>query len=105
MSIQSIGIQEIYTLYQSQAEDHVWIDVRRPSEWVEGTIPGVQRIALDQLPDQLALLDKTKTHVLICRSGGRSSQASQVMESAGFKHLINFDGGMLAWYGAGYPLE
>ena len=103
--IRQAGLQEIYALWREQPAEHVWIDVRQPEEWAEGTIPGVKRIQLGQLPQQLDTLDKSKTYVCVCRSGGRSGRACQALEQAGFGKLINFDGGMLAWYQAGYPTE
>lgn len=103
--IQQAKAPEIHALYQRQDPETVWIDVRQPEEWSEGTIPGAERISLAELPERLAELDQAKTYVLVCRSGGRSGRASQAMADAGFGKLINFDGGMLAWFAAGYPLE
>lgn len=103
MTIQQAGLDEIYGLYRERTADQIWIDVRQPQEWAEGTIPDIQRIQLDQLPQALSTLDKDKTYVMVCRSGGRSGRACQTMEQAGFTKLINFDGGMLSWYQAGFP--
>jgi len=105
MSIQQLQIDEIHDLYQAKPADTVWIDVRQPEEWEEGTIPGVQKIVLSELEDHLDRLDKDKTYVMVCRSGGRSGRATQMMSSQGFDKLINFDGGMLAWNEAGYETE
>lgn len=105
VSAKQAGVAEIHELWRAQPADHVWIDVRQPEEWAEGTIPGVQRIQLGELPAALDQLDKNKTYVIVCRSGGRSGRACQAMEQAGFKQLINFAGGMLAWYQAGHPTE
>lgn len=104
-NIRQAQASDIYSLYQQQNPDRVFIDVRRPDEWAEGTITGARKIVLDDLPGHLDALDRAKTYVLVCRSGGRSGKASQLMEEAGFDKLINFDGGMLAWQAAGYPLE
>lgn len=104
-NIKQAKAAEIYALHQQQDPETVWIDVRQPEEWETGTIPGVKRIMLAELPEHLEALDKTKTYVLVCRSGGRSGRASQTLADAGFEHLVNFDGGMLAWDAAGYPVE
>lgn len=104
MKIKQVALAEIYELFKARPEHHVWIDVRQPGEWASGTIPGAERITLAELPGRLSGLDKAKTYVLVCLSGGRSSQASLLMASAGFQQLINFEGGMLAWKAAGYPL-
>lgn len=103
--VQQMSLDAIYARYQAQNADDVWIDVRQPEEWAEGTIPGVTRIVLDDLPDQLETLDKSKSYVLVCRSGGRSNRAAQLMADEGFGRLTNFAGGMLDWYAAGYVLE
>lgn len=102
--IQQAKAPEIYALYQRQDPATIWIDVRQPEDWAEGTIPGAERISLAELPERLGALDSDKAYVLVCRSGGRSGRASQLMAAAGFEKLINFDGGMLAWQAAGYPL-
>lgn len=104
-SIKQAKAPEVYALYQQQNPETVWIDVRQPEEWAEGIIPGAERISLADLNGKLGELDQAKTYVLVCRSGGRSGRASQLLADAGFTQLINFDGGMLAWYAAGYPLE
>lgn len=103
--IQQMSLDAIYARYQAGDADDVWIDVRRPEEWAEGTIPGVKRIILDDLPDRLDELDKSKSYVLVCRSGARSNRACQLMADEGFTQLTNFAGGMLDWYAAGYELE
>lgn len=104
MSIRQANVQEIQKMHRDQSPDRIWIDVRQPEEWSEGTIPGIRRISLAELPAQIGTFDKTKTYVLVCRSGGRSGRACQTMQQAGFEHLINFDGGMLSWYQSGLPL-
>lgn len=103
--IQQADVDEIKDLYDQKPDDHVWIDVRRPDEWAEGTIPGIERIVLDDLPQKLDELDPSKTYVLVCRSGGRSGRACEAMQQAGFDNLINFNGGMLDWYDSGFELE
>lgn len=105
MQIQQKNIDEVYALYNQKPEDHVFIDVRQPEEWADGTIPGVTRIMLSDLPQHLDQLDKNKTYIMICRSGARSGRACEAMTQAGFSHAINFSGGMLSWYERQYPLE
>ncbi|PIQ23411.1 hypothetical protein COW36_15755 [bacterium (Candidatus Blackallbacteria) CG17_big_fil_post_rev_8_21_14_2_50_48_46] len=105
MSFHQMFLKDIYELYQEKKSDYEWIDVRRPDEWEIGTIPGVQRIVLDDLPDHFDKMDKSRTYIMICRSGGRSGRACHHMAENGFKNLINFEGGMLSWYAAGHELE
>jgi rhodanese-related sulfurtransferase len=42
---------------------------------------------------------------VICRSGNRSKQASEILLKAGFKDVRNVEGGILAWQDAGFAVE
>ncbi|MDQ0230721.1 rhodanese-like domain-containing protein [Metabacillus malikii] len=74
------------------------VDVREVAEVAEGKIPGAVNIPLGLLEFRMHELDKSKEYTLVCRSGGRSGQASQFLEGQGF-NVINMSGGMLAWEG------
>lgn len=39
---------------------------------------------------------------VICRSGNRSRQASELLANLGFQDVRNVDGGFIAWKEAGY---
>lgn len=103
--IQQKQVDELYSLHQQPDSDRVWLDVRTPDEWDEGIIPGAEKIELATLHEHLDELDKGKTYVVYCRSGGRSNRACQIMADAGFDRLINFSGGMMAWQDAGHPVD
>lgn len=78
------------------------IDVRTPAEWQQGVISGADLFIDYNSPafkQQLAKLDKSKTYIVYCRSGGRSAGASQVMIDSGFKNVINMEGGIMSWGG------
>ena len=72
------------------------IDVREPDEVAAGTLPGAVNIPLGELPDRLGELDKARRVVVLCRSGGRSTQAAEFLTGQGFTDVVNLEGGMLA---------
>lgn len=74
------------------------IDVREPEELLEGKIEGAINIPLGLLEFRMHELDKKTPYVMVCRSGGRSGQATMFLESQGFD-VTNMAGGMLAWTG------
>jgi rhodanese-related sulfurtransferase len=80
----------------------VVIDVRTPAEWQQGVIAGAD-LFIDyngaNFKQQIEKLDKSKTYIIYCRSGGRSAGASQIMSDAGFKNVINMQGGISSWGG------
>lgn len=75
----------------------IFIDVREPFEWEEGTIPNVKKISLANLENHLSELDKEDNYILVCRSGGRSGKAATMMKHAGFENVYNMVGGMNDW--------
>ncbi|WP_409254184.1 rhodanese-like domain-containing protein [Bacillus sp. SCS-153A] len=74
------------------------IDVREEDEVAEGKIPGAVNIPLGLIESRARELDKSKEYVMVCRSGGRSGLACQILENQGVE-VINMTGGMLSWEG------
>lgn len=82
------------------------VDVREPDEWAGelGVIEGVEKISLGGIEAAASTWDKSKTLILVCRSGNRSGKAASALQNAGFARLVNMTGGMLAWNAAGLPV-
>ena len=84
--------------YGSVVDDTTqFLDVRQPAEFAEATLPGAINIPLDVLPERLADLDPQRRVVLLCRSGGRSTMAAELLTVHGFTDVVNLAGGMLAF--------
>ena len=74
------------------------IDVREVEEVEAGHIPSIINIPLSVLELSMPELDKSEKYIVVCRSGNRSSMATQLLESHGFD-VTNMVGGMLEWQG------
>ncbi|MNZ63530.1 putative adenylyltransferase/sulfurtransferase MoeZ [compost metagenome] len=74
------------------------IDVREVAEVQAGRIPGAIHIPLGLLEFRLAELSKNKPYIIVCRSGGRSGQATEFLTYYGYD-ATNMTGGMMAWEG------
>ena len=76
------------------------IDVRTPQE-LAGTGYIEHAINIDYrsetFQNELNKLDKTKTYLIYCRTGGRSSRTLMLMEELGFQDVYNMTGGILQW--------
>jgi hydroxyacylglutathione hydrolase len=70
------------------------LDVRQPTEWHEGVIPGSRMIFVGDLPDSLSDLPRDRTWTVICRSGARASIAASVLLRAGHRVRVVTEGGV-----------
>lgn len=78
------------------------VDVREDSEVAAGIIPTAIHIPLGELSARLGEIDRRREVIAVCRSGNRSSRATALLTSAGYK-VDNMTGGMMAWQAAGLP--
>jgi glyoxylase-like metal-dependent hydrolase (beta-lactamase superfamily II)/rhodanese-related sulfurtransferase len=102
------GVWEIdpHGLEEHQGEVQV-LDVREPDEFTGplGHINGAALIPLGDLADRIGELRREVPIVAVCRAGGRSAQATVILQQAGFKDVANLTGGMLRWRAEGHPVE
>jgi rhodanese-related sulfurtransferase len=83
-------------------ENSVILDVRTEDECNQGVIPNSINIDIylgQEFMEQLETLDKTKNYYVYCRSGARSANACEAMNSLGFENAYNLLGGILEWNG------
>lgn len=95
MTVNTVTVQQLKQMLDEK-QDFVLIDVREPDEYSICHLNGLL-IPLGSLAEHLATLDKTKSYVLHCRSGGRSHRAAELMLAAGFNEVANLVGGISAW--------
>lgn len=100
MQIPEIDVQE---LARRRAGGAVIIDVRQPDEYDEAHVPGARLIPLGEVGQRLDEVPADREVLVICRSGGRSLKAAEVMAAAG-RRPVNVAGGTLAWIEAGEPV-
>jgi len=87
---------------KSQEKQLLIIDVRGWLEYVMGHIPRAQRLSRDRI---LKDIPKEQAIALTCLSGHRSAIAAQWFVTQGYRQVYNLQGGLLAWQGAGYPVQ
>lgn len=83
------------------------VNVREPDEFHGplGHIAGALLVPLGRLADQAASLQHKRPIVTVCRAGGRSAQATVILQRAGVAKVANLAGGMLRWRDQGLPVE
>ena len=107
-TIEDITPQEAFTLIQNNQNnlDFVIIDVRTPGEFGAGHIENATNINFysEAFRDEFNKLDKDKTYLIYCQSGGRSGSALDIMAELNFKEAYNILGGINLWKAEGLPI-
>lgn len=102
----SLEVSDLATrLEQGGPEAPLVIDVRQPSEYEEGHLPGALAIGAGDLPDRLDQLPRDRPIATICASGYRASVAASLLRAAGFEQVSWVPGGVPTWGARGLPLE
>ncbi|GHH99137.1 rhodanese-like domain-containing protein [Neobacillus kokaensis] len=73
------------------------LDVRTQEEYQQGHIPNATLIPLQELEGRLNELKTDAAYLVVCRSGKRSAQASEILTDNGFIKVYNMTGGMNNW--------
>ena len=96
-------------LEQLVADGAVVVDVRLDEEWREtGVLPGsllityFDRYSRPMMKEFLSGMktsvpDKSRTIVVVCKSGQRSLIASQALDKDGYKSVYNLKQGIIGW--------
>jgi rhodanese-related sulfurtransferase len=85
----------------------VVLDVRTAEEFADGHIAGAKNLDYhaDDFAKQLKGLDKSKTYLVHCASGGRSGKTCKLMDEEKFAKFYHMNGGFSAWKEAGKPIQ
>jgi len=109
LEFETLTAEELRVFTENQKEkSYLLIDVRQPSEYEQGHIPGAKLMPLPEVEAKLFTLPSDRDLIFYCQSGGRSQWAAslagegEVCEKTVY-HLIN---GILGWKDKllpGYP--
>jgi len=84
----------------------VVLDVRTPEEYngETGHLPGALLIPVQELEDRVGELTKyrDRTIVVYCRTGHRSTNATEILKKRGF-NVMNMEGGITRWQAERLP--
>ena len=106
VSQQTTSVNKASKLIATNSELQV-LDVRRPDEYKAGHLKGSRLVTWgekDFEKQALAKLSKGKPVLVYCRSGRRSTAASEALAKLGFGKVHNLEGGITAWQAAGKPV-
>ena len=104
-AVKNINVADAAKLL-AERKEVVVLDVRTPEEFKEGHLKGAVNFNIQSktFKEDLAKLDKSKTYLVNCAAGGRSTRACTAMDGLGFTNAFNLQGGFNAWSAAGQPV-
>ncbi len=99
--VSAAGLQDMITA----GSPITLLDVRSRAEFLDNHIEGAINIPAPDLRERHAELDPSITTVIICSTGYRSSRGASILETRGFRDIINVSGGMSGYAAAGFSRE
>jgi rhodanese-related sulfurtransferase len=81
------------------------IDVRSPTEYAAGHIPGAVNIPFEEVAHRIAEVDAPNGVALYCMVGPRARKGESALLAAGHTAVLHLDGGLAAWQEAGFPVD
>jgi len=89
--------------FEKALETATLVDVRTPEEFAAGHLKGAVNINFKKrtFPNYINAIAKDKPVAIYCRSGNRSGKAAFIMQSLGFKEVIDLGSGYKGWNKAG----
>ena len=92
---------KVFSQEITAVENSVVVDVRTPTEFAIGHIPGAINISYlaEDFWDQMEQLNPEQTIFVYCRTGRRSIRACTLMRNGGFENerIFNLEGGYILW--------
>ncbi len=98
MSVQEISVNDLVDLVENGS---LVIDVREPDEYASGHIPGAILVPLSTVLQNSGEFLSEDTVFVVCRSGGRSMQACELLHDNGIVNVVNVAGGTMGWISLG----
>jgi hydroxyacylglutathione hydrolase len=102
--LDDIGEMTVHEIKAAKGRLQV-VDVRSPSEWEEGHVPGAEHIFLPELREKSRQLAKRKPVAVYCDSGYRASLGASILKQEGFETVSNVPGSWQAWKKAKFTVE
>ena len=98
MAVSEVSVNELTTLVENGS---LVIDVREPDEYEAGHIPGAILVPLSTVLSNTSEFQSDETIYVVCRSGGRSMQACEMLHEVGISNVVNVAGGTMGWIALG----
>ncbi|MCK9606758.1 MAG: rhodanese-like domain-containing protein [Methylomonas sp.] len=97
------------TAARDQLQTSLILDVREPSEYAAGHLPGAINIPRGVLEFKIEATPEfqgkqQQAIIVYCQTGGRSALAAHALNQLGYTQAVSMAGGFKAWSESGLPL-
>ena len=100
-----ISLEELKSKYDKK-ENFLLLDVRTPIEYEEFHVPIAVNLPLDNISKaEVEKLAQGRPVIAICKAGGRSRKACEILINSGFSDIATVDVGSDAWKNSGFPIK
>ena len=91
--------KHITKVSQNELNSVTLVDVRTPEEFNDGHLENAKNINWfdSDFTIQFEGISKNETIYVYCKKGGRSAKAQKVLDSLGYKNVVNLEGGYDAY--------
>jgi rhodanese-related sulfurtransferase len=79
------------------------VDIRSVEDYEEFHIPKSINIPVLELSSNFDQMPLDQHIILVCNLGRSSLEARDILLEAGYNSVSSMEGGVMAWYDAGYP--
>jgi len=104
--MENISIDKLHDLFPDMGDGDLILDVRTPSEFSEGHIPGAinqDHESVESITEELKGYNTVYVH---CKMGGRAQKAAADLNMAGLTNIVCVgQGGMHRWTEMGWEVE
>ncbi|AMJ75499.1 MULTISPECIES: rhodanese-like domain-containing protein [Alteromonas] len=96
-----------YLIERVKNNDWMLIDVRSPSDFADGHIPGAINMPQENINDYLTELEghKDKPIIIYCQSGTQAKLAMKFLKDLDFSEVMHLEGDMLGWNASQMPID
>jgi rhodanese-related sulfurtransferase len=101
--VPAVSVQQAAEMQGSDDVGALIVDVREPNEYTQLRARGAVLLPLGRLNGRAKDLPRDRELLMMCRTGGRSQNATQFLQAQGFSNVTNVSGGIVAWHAAGLP--
>jgi rhodanese-related sulfurtransferase len=103
--VKDVSVEQAVAQLQKDPKTVV-VDIRTPQEFAAGHIKGAINLNMrdEDFAEKLAKLDKDKTYLMHCASGGRSGAVIPIWNDLKFKKVMHLKAGFMGWKSAEQPV-